>query len=450
MRPLPSLRLALLVLPLVVLAPLAAPLGTLTAPTFQNFVPTPGLGTMAGEPSLGVNWQTGIVLYQAGDQTLRVTFNDAAVPSTAAWALVRPISVNTPAGTAGTGTGGLDPILFTDSVTGATFAGGDGVVCGILSKTTDDGASWSRVVNPCAPPAIDHETIGGGAIHAGLTPPADPLSSRIYYYCLDEVVDECTTSWDGGLTWLPPTVVSTSCFGLMGHVKVGIDGTAYIPTNGCASGPAALRSVNNGLSWTHYDMAHGTTAAGFDPSVGAGQTTGSVVYGAWEGANHHQYVSKSSDQGQHWSAPVDLSAVGGLGATSFSAVVVGDDARAAVAFLASTTGGDGHAEGFHGTWDLYVATTLDAGASWTVTKASANPVQRGYICDGGIGCSTGRNLLDFIDATIDARGRLLVAYADGCTGACALPTGTEAQSTAALATIARQSGGTCMLAAVCG
>src|SRR5205085_4999367 len=44
---------------------------------------------------------------------------------------------------------------------------------------------------------------------------------------------------------------------------------------------------------------------------------------------------------------------------------------------------------------------------------------RGSICNSGtIICShqpDDRNLLDFIDATIDRQGRVLVAYADGCT-----------------------------------
>ena len=57
-----------------------------------------------------------------------------------------------------------------------------------------------------------------------------------------------------------------------------------------------------------------------------------------------------------------------------------------------------------------------------------------------------RNLLDFNDITTDAFGRVLVGYADGCTGACVTdPTQNASNGPAsaqdALATIARQVGG---------
>ncbi len=55
-----------------------------------------------------------------------------------------------------------------------------------------------------------------------------------------------------------------------------------------------------------------------------------------------------------------------------------------------------------------------------------------------------RNLLDFMDATVEKTGNVLVAYADGCTGSCL---GGGANSYSALATIARQTAGTGLFAA---
>jgi hypothetical protein len=72
-------------------------------------------------------------------------------------------------------------------------------------------------------------------------------------------------------------------------------------------------------------------------------------------------------------------------------------------------------------------------------------VQRGSICTGGTTCGNDRNLLDFMDATVDKDGRVLVGYADGCTGACAAPGGTE--NFDAYATIARQQTGKTLYAA---
>ena len=105
---------------------------------------------------------------------------------------------------------------------------------------------------------------------------------------------------------------------------------------------------------------------------------------------------------------------------AFPAMVAGDDNRAAFAFLGTANDGEalGSGAGFEGTWQLYVSTTYDGGATWvTVNATGDDPVQRGNVCDAGLSCPTApdtRNLLDFMDVQIDARGRILVGYADGC------------------------------------
>jgi uncharacterized repeat protein (TIGR01451 family) len=65
-------------------------------------------------------------------------------------------------------------------------------------------------------------------------------------------------------------------------------------------------------------------------------------------------------------------------------------------------------------------------------------VQRGSICVAGTTCSANRNLLDFNDIDVDAQGRVLAAYADGCVGSCASG---GPNSFTAKATIARQTSG---------
>jgi hypothetical protein len=100
-------------------------------------------------------------------------------------------------------------------------------------------------------------------------------------------------------------------------------------------------------------------------------------------------------------------------------MVAGDDGRAALAFLGTTTAGDDQAASFAGVWHLYVATTTDGGTSWSLNDVTgSDPVQRGCIWLGG-GSNQCRNLLDFMDASVTRDGRIVVAFADGCTGACA-------------------------------
>ena len=52
------------------------------------------------------------------------------------------------------------------------------------------------------------------------------------YYCSQDVIDaSCAISLNGGLTYGPAVPIYTlaDCGGLHGHIKVGPDGTAYVP-----------------------------------------------------------------------------------------------------------------------------------------------------------------------------------------------------------------------------
>jgi hypothetical protein len=154
---------------------------------------------------------------------------------------------------------------------------------------------------------------------------------------------------------------------------------------------------------------------------------------------------------------VDLQTVGtefGIQNAVFPTVVAGDDDRAAIAFLGTPTGGNYQdTANFKGVWHLYVATTYDGGKTWQTADATPNdPVQRGSICTGGTTCGSDRNLLDFIDSTIDSHGRIEVAYADGCINTCVTNTSETsgagpADAQAAYATIARQSSGLTLFSA---
>ena len=77
---------------------------------------------------------------------------------------------------------------------------------------------------------------------------------------------------------------------------------------------------------------------------------------------------------------------------------------------------------------LYVSMTYNGGRTWITTDTTPhNPVQRGCVDLQGTSNKTAtdqnicnqRNLLDFNDITVDSLGRVLVAFADGCTGPCA-------------------------------
>jgi hypothetical protein len=389
----------------------------------------------AGEPSIGINRATGAVMYQAYASTYKVTFNDATVPATATWTDKTPLGsfIN------------IDPILATDAATGRTFAGGLAGECSTLWYTDNDGTSWQQMTNSCAG-AFDHESIGSGPWKGT---PLGATYNRAVYYCAQQGVDMCATSSNGGLSFGPPTPVNGACGSFHGHVKVAPNGTAYLPVNSCGNKVGGGITTDNGLTWNSYTI-NGSVAAsrGFDPSVAT--TPDNTVWEAWaQGGSYHPMVGRLAPGTTTWDRVVDLSTTvsPAITASTFQSAVAGDDGRIAVAFLGSQTGtGTPFDNAYAGVWNLFVSYSYDNGLTWQTVKASADPVQRGCIWDGG-GSNACRNLLDFMDASVAPDGRVVVGYADGCINTCAGASGTKAQSTSAYATISRQSTGKGLYAA---
>ncbi|HEY9419791.1 MAG TPA: sialidase family protein, partial [Thermoanaerobaculia bacterium] len=422
---------------LTVLPPPPPPSGV-PAPTYGIYGPPVGFGLSAGEPTLGVNENTGAVMYIAGTQTLKADFDDSATPATAAWSDVS---------TTLTSLITFDPILFTDQQTGRTFVSQLlPTKVSLMAFTDDDGATWSPSMGAGFNSGVDHQSVGGGPFAPGLLQPLGAYPNIVYYCSQDIALAQCATSLDGGVTFGPAVPIYTllQCGGLHGHVKVGPDGTAYVPNKNCGGEQGVAVSTDNGLTWTVRTVP-GSTAGSSDPSV-AIATDGTVYFG-YVGADGHAYAAVSHDEGQTWSSPQDVGAAFGIQNIAFPVVVAGDGDRAAFAFLGTTAGGaaTGDDASFPAVWHLYVAHTYDSGASWTTANLTpGDPVQQSTICTSGTTCGTTRNLLDFMDITVDAEGRALIGYADGCVGACV--TG-GANTFAAEARIARQKSGKRLYAA---
>ncbi|MGW2727418.1 hypothetical protein [Streptomyces sp. NPDC001494] len=418
----------------LITAPVDPPPSTATPPTYANSWAPDGITDAhnAGEPSIGVDRASGAAMFQAYTSTLKVTYDSAGA---AKW---QDKSASTANGCPQGSTASLDPILFTDPVTHRTFesqlAGKTALTC----YTDDDGETWTPTGGSGLNSGVDHQTIGGGPFAPG-GPGALTSYPNAVYYCSQDIADaSCAVSRDGGLTYGPavPMYSLLDCGGLHGHVKVAPDGTVYVPNKGCGGHQAVAVSEDNGLTWT-VRKNPSSTAGDSDPSVGIG--VGGTVYMGYQNSDGTPRIAVSHDKGKTWLYDQNVGAALGIKNVVFPTVTAGDDNRAAFAFLGTTTGGNYQDPAFQGVWHLYVATTYDSGQSWVTADATpTDPVQKGSICTGGTTCGKDRNLLDFIDVTTDAQGRVLAAYADGCTGACA--TG-GAQNYDALASIARQSSG---------
>jgi hypothetical protein len=470
--------------------------GNCTPPRYINYPAGPGQADDAGEPSLGVDWNPnvaslkntsspifttgtmrrntgGVAFFTSGPHEWRANFDDCPSPAVNVWEDVSATFTQQFVLS--------DPIGFVDhyssSPLGLTYppphtpgrvftldlVGGQGDSLGSFSDT--DGNSYLPGGNGGAGQGPDHETLGGGPYNLNSTPPPPPQavaygSPNAIYYCSQNIVAEaqCSRSDDGGQTFGPgvPIFNPSQCTGgIHGHVKVAPDGTVYVPNSSCgtnAGNSGVAVSQDNGLTWTENNVT-GSVNGSQDPSVSIGQnnvgkpngqTTNTIYLGYIDGG--HAHIADSRDRGVTWEHNTDAGAAFGITHAVFPVVVAGDDNRAAFGFLGT---GDGINSGGtcdpYGTgncaniWHLYIATTYDGGANWITIDATPNdPVQQGVVCLQGTLCAGGRNLLDFNDFAIDAEGRGLVGYADGCINCGNAFTG---QSAASHGTIARQSGG---------
>jgi hypothetical protein len=430
--------------------PVPPPPGTATPPGFTTYAAPKGLNAdvnNAGEPSIGSNWTTGSTMYQSSLSTYKVAFDDSVSPAKATWTDVSATATNgCPQGS----TISLDPILFTDHATGRTFesqlTGQDSATC----YTDDDGTTWNPSTGGGIPSGVDHQTIGGGPYDAaGLGAlPTSTYPDAVYYCSQDIATAFCAASHDGGATFGPgvPTYSLLDCGGLHGHVKVAPDGTAYLPNKACGSNAAVVVSKDGGTSWT-VEPVPGSSTSDADPSVGIG-ANGTVYFG-YVGSDGKPAVAVSHDQGSTWSAPQTVGSEFGVKNAVFPTMVAGDDDRATIAFLGTDQAGNyqSQTDFKDGEWHLYLATTYDGGSSWITSDVTPkDPGQRGSIGTGGTTGGNDRNLLDFIDVTVDKTGHVEAAFADGCIDACTTNVSHNsddgpADAQAAYATIARQSSG---------
>jgi hypothetical protein len=369
---------------------------------------------------------------------------------------------------------GLDPILWTDQLTGRTFvsnstAGANAVFAYSDSDgdpSTTQPTGWTEFGIAAPNGGADHETIGTGPYPAtlpwsGLATPQN--QGHAVYYCSQDVVGpaSCYRSDTLGTNWGPSSLAYsgngiTSCGGLHGHIHVAPDGTVWLPVKQCGGAQGGALSTTAGSTWTEFVIpSTHSQPQGADPSIAI--DSDSTVYYAYvnnqpvatsnppEGHAHVVVGHRNADNSVSWSRDFDIGASHGIRNVVEIEAVGGSSGRAAVGFLGSDVNGDYQSVTYPGKWYAFIATTYDGGQTWKTVNATPNdPVQSftGVWQQGGN--QPDRNLLDFTEITIDDKGRVLYGYSDGCVTPDCIGGGSN--DFTATMTVARQSGGKTLLA----
>lgn len=407
-------------------------------PRFQVHAAPPGVAVFAGEPTMDVNPLTNTALFLAFLETLRVDFDDRTSPAAVSWTNVSAESTQRTS---------QDPILNTDPQTGRSFVIQLQLATSLIAFSDDDGASWTTSTGPGQPHGIDHPSLGLGPYPPGLEILRRGAYTNAVYYCSHAVLTAaCSRSDDGGLTFAPSVPIYTGdrCQGGHGFVTVAPDGAVFVPNQACDNRQAFALSTDAGQTWQLRTLPSVQASIGSHPSIAF--DAANTLYFGYQAADGRARVVVSSDRGLNWKHDQDVGERLGIRNSVFQSVVAGDAGRAAMAFLGSETPGNYQATDYPGQWYLYIAMTYDGGATWHLVNATpGDPVQGpGGVCVFGIACTGNRNLYDFNDIAMDARGRVLAAFADGCIGDCVRGGHSTFSSVGAFA---RQSGGRGLIAA---
>jgi hypothetical protein len=333
-----------------------------------------------------------------------------------------------------------DRTLTVDKQTGRVFFDDTYLGCTLLAFSDNEGGTWLRNPVACGASATDHEKIAVGPLTSTFAPLA-PLYGNAVYVCANGLVDDaCGVSFDGGLTFTTGEPHGIGC-AFQGQPHADASGILYEGADAC--GAQIRTSANNGLTWSATAVpVSAASDTGEVPDIAT--TPDGTVYFLYADTSYHAKYVVSHNHGASWSAPVDVTP-SGVTSIEFPVIVGGDDGRIGVAFYgttdASMSGKDPGSAGTGVAWNGYVGVVTDADtATPTIQVVQAtpagDPLHYGCISkDAGCG---GDPIADYMDLDVGPDGRLYAAFMDACPPGCT----SHAQTTAAVAEVAVQTGGT--------
>jgi hypothetical protein len=170
------------------------------------------------------------------------------------------------------------------------------------------------------------------------------------------------------------------------------------------------RSTDTGKSWTANVVFHAPLFTGLNnvfPALAVDPVTGKL-YAAWSDA-HTIDFSASSDQGSHWMPAVTVN-IAPASTAVFPWISAYGGTVDVVYYATNASSKDDPSA----VWNVYLAQTIDDGASFAQSLVRNTPNHVGVVCTNGTGCAPGtRNLLDLFEVAIDPlNGRAGIIFTD--------------------------------------
>ena len=306
-----------------------------------------------------------------------------------------------------------------------------------VSRSTDNGASWSCTPVDASTPDADRPWIAAAPNADGTGPAVDAYLTYRAYSISGQFAPTVTmrparlqidVTRDDGQTWQSAGELadgSTSSAGAPIYVKdpgqVFTDsmGGVFVPFASPNGRAYIARSLDGGATFTVSLVAQrlGTPDYGF--VAGAADAAG-ALYVAWVDQGTYSLVySRSSDRGRTWSAPMQVNPVGTSAVLPWLAAGRGGDV--AIGWYGSTSTVRPDLQPATATWLPYVARSRNAADSspqWERAALSPSPVHVGPLCVADTSCDPStRRFGDMMMLAIGADGAIRATYDDDAGGA---------------------------------
>ena len=169
------------------------------------------------------------------------------------------------------------------------------------------------------------------------------------------------------------------------------------------------RSSDGGQTWTPTLVAHRplfTDLSNVFPSLAVDPANGDLA-AVWSDG-HQVFFAASTDQGSTWTTAAAVNIAPAT--TAIFPWVAARNGKIDVVYYGTNASSKDDPSA---SWNVYLAQTLDGGASFAQSLVNRKTNHVGVICTNGTGCAPGtRNLLDLFEVAINAAGKSAIVYTD--------------------------------------